>query len=49
MRPPEHLGIKAEDIVCSGKARSWVMGQAWRDEAEKSILAHWRLFSSDSQ
>ena len=34
-RPPEHLGIKAEDIVCSGKARSWVMGQAWRDEAVK--------------
>lgn len=34
-RPPEHLGIKAEDIACSGKARSWVMGQAWRDEAIK--------------
>ena len=28
-------GYQAEDIVCSGKARSWVMGQAWRDEAVK--------------
>ena len=26
--PPKHLDIEAEDMVCSGKAKSWVMEEA---------------------
>ena len=47
--PPKHLDTEAEDIVCSGKANSWVKEQTWIDEAVEKHISHWHLLLSSSQ